>query len=385
MAPDLLKLPPFELRRGRAFVLRSPIVDPVVTSFGVMKDRPAVLVCLEDDSGTVGWGEIWCNFPGVGAEHRARVFESCVLPLLVGKRWVNPAQAFETVSRHLEVLAIQCGEPGPIAQAIAGADIAMWDLIGKKLGQPIWELLGGRPDVSVYASGLNPWNAIGLATAKLDEGYRACKIKVGFGREQDVKSVSDLRKAVGDTVDLMADANQGWDFNQAVEMCQRLEPFELSWMEEPLRADSCNREWAALADSTNLKLAAGENLRGSQAFAEALETGALSVVQPDLGKWGGFSRCVNVGSDVVAAGKMFCPHWLGGGVGLIAAMHLKAAVGGTGYVEVDANPNPLRDALANPPLPPRNGRIELSRDPGLGVDIDERFIQTFSVPHRYGN
>ena len=152
-------LPPFaplSLAKVEAQVFRVPIAEPVQTSFGIMHDRPAVLVRVEDREGAVGWGEIWCNFPAVGAEHRARLLESAVAPILLSRAWAHPAEAFAHASAQLRILAIQTGEPGPIAQAIAGADIALWDLLGKRLGQPLWQLLGGTPEIGTYASGLSP-------------------------------------------------------------------------------------------------------------------------------------------------------------------------------------------------------------------------------------
>ena len=111
-------LPLLRLAKVEALVFRAPVEVPVQTSFGTMYDRPAVLVRVEDRAGMVGWGEIWCNFPGVGAEHRARVLESCVAPILLERDWEHPAEAFDTLSRRLHVLGIQSGEPGTMAQAI---------------------------------------------------------------------------------------------------------------------------------------------------------------------------------------------------------------------------------------------------------------------------
>src|SRR4051794_21972834 len=102
---DYGNFPSIRLSSVEALVFRAPIADPVQTSFGIMHDRPAVLVRIEDLDGVVGWGEIWCNFPGVGAEHRARVLESCIAPILLAREWRHPAEAFEMLSRRLHILA----------------------------------------------------------------------------------------------------------------------------------------------------------------------------------------------------------------------------------------------------------------------------------------
>lgn len=367
------------LAKVEALVLRAPIVQPVQTSFGVMHDRPAVLVRAEDRDGCVGWGEIWCNFPTVGAEHRARVLQSAVAPILLEREWATPQHAFQEASRRLHVLGIQCGEPGTIAQAIAGADLALWDLAARRAGQPLWRLLGGRPQVGVYASGLNPTNPEELATTKRDEGFRAFKLKVGFGADRDLQNLRTLRELFGADTPLMVDANQAWTADVAAEMSRRLAEFGPKWLEEPIAADRPVAEWTRLAAAAPLPLAAGENMRGADQFREAVECGAFAVVQPDPGKWGGFSGCVPVAHQAIARGRMFCPHWLGGGIGLVASMHLKGAVGGPGYAEVDSNPNPLRVLLARPHPHVVDGTVTLSDEPGLGVAPDLDAVREFRV------
>jgi D-galactarolactone cycloisomerase len=374
---------PIRLAKVEALVFRAPIAEPVQTSFGIMYDRPAVLVRLEDSDGTVGWGEIWCNFPGVGAEHRARVLESCIAPILLEQAWRDPAEAFTELQRRLHILAIQTGEPGTLAQAIAGADIALWDLLGKRLGQPLWRLLGGHNQIQTYSSGLSPTSPEILAAAKLAEGYRAFKLKVGFGAQRDLRNLRMLRELLGADMPLMVDANQAWLPDEAEKMSRQLAEFAPIWLEEPIAADSTIEAWQRLAEQSPIPLAGGENLRGDQVFAEAIGCGAFAVIQPDIGKWGGFSGCLPVARRTIQQGRMFCPHWLGGGIGLLASMHLKAAVGGTGFVEVDANPNPLRDLLATPVLQLENGAVTLSDRAGLGAGPDLDAVREFRRPHRY--
>jgi L-alanine-DL-glutamate epimerase-like enolase superfamily enzyme len=379
MEPLLSDLPPIVLAKVEAMVFRVPVDKPVITSFGTMHSRPSVVVRVEDDQGAVGWGEVWCNFPSVGAEHRARIVESAVAPLLLERRWRDPAEAFATLSRKLHVLGIQCGEEGTVAQAIAGADMALWDLVGRRLGQPLWRLFGGAAEVSVYASGLNPVEPEVLAAQKRDEGYRAFKLKVGFGLERDTANLRALRDLLGEATPLMVDANQAWNADLAIQSARAIAGFGLGWLEEPMPADASAADWQRVAAGSPVPLAAGENIRGLDDFTRAVEANVLEVIQPDLGKWGGFSGCLEVGRLVRGGGKLFCPHWLGGGIGLVASMHLKAAIGGEGYVEVDANDNPLRCSLGRPMPAVREGRVTLSDRPGLGVDPDIAGLAPFRV------
>lgn len=377
-----MRLAPFTVRAVTARVFRYPLEQPVQTSFGIMADRPMLLVGVTDAAGATGWGEVWCNFPGVGAEHRARLVDSVLAPLLVGRAFESPAAAFRQLTEATEVLAIQSAEPGPFAQAIAGLDTALWDLAGRLAGAPLWRLLGGTAaSLPVYASGLNPTAPEALAARRHREGYRAFKLKVGFGAERDLANLAALREALGDDVRLMVDANQGWSLAQALDMAPRLEAFGLQWLEEPLRADRPWPEWRTLKQRTGIPLAGGENLLGDAAFDTALAEAVLDVVQPDLAKWGGLSACLPLARRIRAAGRRYCPHFLGGGIGLLASAHLLAAAGGDGLLEVDANPNPLRELLCGPLAQVVDGRVVLGEAPGLGVEPNFDALRTFAVGH----
>ena len=362
---------PVRIARLDAIVLRCPIETPVRTSFGTMRDRPAVFVRIEDDDGAVGWGETWCNFPACGAEHRAQLLETVIAPLAVGQRFASPAAAFDALSRATAVLAIQSGEQGPLAQSIAGLDLALWDLCARRRDEPLWRLLGGSGDrVEVYASGINPDRPEAVVAARRSAGYRAFKLKVGFDDARDLANVAALRSMLGADAALMVDANQGWSLEQAQRRARAFEPHRLGWIEEPLRADRPAAEWSALAASTPTPLAAGENLLGREAFDAAIAARRYAIVQPDIAKWGGISGCWPVIEKVRAAGLRYCPHYLGAGIGLAASAHLLAAVGGDGLLEVDANPNPLRSALCPGLETVGDGFASLGTAPGIGIEVD---------------
>lgn len=372
---------PTTVERFDVFVFRAPADPPVQTSFGVMRDRPAVLVRLTDSDGVEGWGEIWCNFPTVGAEHRARMALAYCKPCVLGRAWSHPRECFDELTRRFEVLALQTGEHGTLNQIVAGVDLAVWDLYARRQGKPLWQVLGGATvqPVQVYASGLNPTQPERLALQKRSEGYRAFKLKVGFGAERDWSNLRALRDALSDQTTLMVDANQAWDFDEARDAGKRMEEFNLLWLEEPLRADQPAQRWKDLAACQPLTLAGGENLAGFAQYREFISEDGMAIIQPDLGKWGGFSGCLEVAKETVAAGKWYCPHWLGGGIGLVASMHLKTAIGGPGYVEVDSNPNPLRERLAVPNFAVNDGWVSLTDAAGLGVVPDLAACKDFAV------
>lgn len=360
------------LRAAEVFVFRAPIESPVRTSFGIMHDRPAVLIRVEDADGFHGWGEVWCNFPSCGAEHRGRLLADTVAPLALGREWTEPGELSAAIARKLEVLRLQCDEPGPLDQTLAGLDMALWDLVARRAGKPLHAMLGdaGMTAMPAYASGINHPGIPETIARTRAEGYRVFKIKIGFGAAQDAANVEQALGALLPGERLAVDVNQGWTLAQALEELPRLARYPLLWVEEPLRCDSPAADWAALAAASPLPLAAGENLRSMAAFEAAIAAGSLTFIQPDAAKWGGLSRCRQVALAATRAGRTYCPHYLGGGIGLLASAHLLAAVGGAGLLEVDCNPNPLRGLLAMPEPRLADGLFHLTDAPGLGVEPD---------------
>lgn len=324
-------------------------------------------------------GEAWSKCPAPGAEHRARLVNEVLAPGLVGRKFDIPAQAFDVLSKGTEVLALQCGEPGPFAQGISGIDLALWDLSARRQRLPLWRLLGGKSNrIKVYASGINPGGAAQTAEAALKRGHRALKLKVGFGAETDLANLSALRAIVGHGM-LATDANQGCSVDQALEMLPRLAAFDLRWLEEPIRADRPREEWRKLRANAKMPIAAGENISSIMGFKEVLAEDILGVVQPDIAKWGGLSACGGLARDILKSGKTFCPHYLGGGIGLLASAHLLAGVGGDGWLEVDANDNPLRDLFCGSIINVREDAVTLGEDAGLGLVPDLPPIERYRI------
>lgn len=373
-----------KLARLQAFVLRCPIATPVRTSFGTMTDRPAVFVRAEDADGAVGWGEIWCNFPACGAEHRARLLDTVLAPLLLGSGFSGPVQAWQHATARTRILALQTGEHGPLAQVIAGIDLALWDLWARRAGLPLHRLLGStRSQVPVYASGINPDAPQHTVAAARSQGYRAFKLKVGFGIERDAANLCAVSEGLLPGEALMVDANQAWSWDEAAAMLPLLQAHGVGWLEEPLAADTPWPAWQALRAllmPSSLGLAAGENMQGDMTFAAAIGSGAFAVLQPDLAKWGGISGTWPVIQRIRAAGLRYCPHYLGAGLGLMASAQVLAAAGGDGLLEIDVNPNPLRSGLAPMLAGITDGQVALGDGPGLGLEVDIDAARALCAP-----
>ncbi|WP_315927825.1 mandelate racemase/muconate lactonizing enzyme family protein [Mesorhizobium sp. SP-1A] len=353
---------------------RAPLATPMNTVFGPLHSRPSLVVTVEDADGTRGLGEIWCNFPPAGVDYRHALARDILPAVAVGASFRNPAHATDELQRRLHTLGLQAGEAGPVAQIVAGLDTALWDLVARRAGKPLFAVLGGRADVPVYASSIPPDEPLRLATAAAERGHTALKLRVGFGRDKDLDNLAALRGEFGDAA-LMVDANQSWTAPQAVEMAGLMREHRIDWLEEPLPADRPFHEWRRVAQEGEVPLAGGENLRRLGDFAVSIARRAVTVVQPDVGKWGGVSGALIVGRVARSAGLRYCPHWLSGGVGLAASLHVQAGLGGADFVEFDANPNPLRELLCDPQV--KSGRVTLPDLPGLGIDPGLKAIEKF--------
>jgi D-galactarolactone cycloisomerase len=377
--PDLLAPARIEV-----FHFKAAIQQPIVTSFGSIPARNALLIRIEDADGAFGWGEVWANFPPSGAESKMRLLETVILPMLLGRSWSSPAAAWIDLTQRMRRNAIQSGEPGPFAACIAGIEVALSDLAARKAGLPLWKALGRFEQpapLMAYASNLNPKGAPEYVAMCRERGYRAFKLKVAFDLTSDLANVRDIADSLKPGERFMIDANQGWDLATARPAVEAFSQYPLDWIEEPIPADDPGEYWAELAMLSRVPLAGGENLIGFAAFDAAINAGHLGVIQPDICKWGGITGCVAVARRAVAAGRRYCPHWLNSGLGLHAAAHALAAVGGDGLLEHDAMENPLQAVLAEPFPPLVDGRFALTSAPGLGVTPDLAGARPFLVRH----
>lgn len=353
------------------FVFRYPIDTPVRTAFGTMHNRPMALVRVRDDEGLAGYGEIWCNFPAGTAEYRAQLVDHVLAALILDRDFADARALYRHLNAHLHVLSLQSGEPGPFSSCIAAIDMAVHDLLARKANLPLCAYLGGNmPDVPIYASGINPGAPEETVDRLRAQGYKKFKLKVGFDAALDLRNIRAIHRGLAAGEALAIDANQGWTCKEALAMFDQIKDLRLAFIEEPLCADRPLSEWQTLRHHSAHPLAAGENIQGQDGFAQAISCGAIDIFQPDIAKWGGFSGCLSVAKAVMGAGHRYFPHYLGGGIGLLASGHLLAVAGGDGWLEVDCNPNPLRSELLGGVLDnPARGMV-FNDLPGLGFTPD---------------
>jgi L-alanine-DL-glutamate epimerase-like enolase superfamily enzyme len=292
------------------------------------------------------------------------------------------------------VEAIQLEMAAQLGRYYAGADIALWDLMGKACGQPLYKLWGGVTEkVPAYASAIRlytPEQSAQWAARRRDEGWQAIKLRLHHAAlETDLQSVEAARKTVGGELLIMADANQAqpdddqsdvrWDYQRAVNTALGLQELGCSWLEEPMHGDAFG-ELARLNAAMDIPIAGGENYSDTRQFLQALTNGVFDIVQPDSMVMGGITPLLKVAEVSEAFGKQLVPHHGRGGLGMIAHLHLVAYLQHAPFVELLHDP-PVGDyrnrfsILENPPLVDSDGYIHLPEEPGLGVSIAPDLIE----------
>lgn len=357
-----------------------PPVGPV-SSLGNMPVRNAVLVAITSTDGVTGWGEIWCNFPPRGNLARLNLLEDVIGPNLLGMQVTEYSQCRARLEIDIQRMAIHTGEFGPFAHCIAGIDTAMADLFARRSGKPLAQFLSDQAvsQVPTYASTPNVKDLDAAITEILDAGHTGIKLKIGLGLATDAELLGSVAKASGGRLEICADANQNWTVATAIETLSALSEHNISFIEEPLRADAPFADWAALSAAIDTPLAGGENITSHHTFASFMDQGHLRVVQPDVAKWGGVSGALEVGQSASKRGVICAIHYMGSGLGLAASIHTLAAIGGTGPVELDANPNPLRTQLGEIDLSVTQGKLSVPKGHGHGFIPEPDALKSMTV------
>jgi L-alanine-DL-glutamate epimerase-like enolase superfamily enzyme len=363
-----------------AIHLRLPNVEEIADG-----TQDVLVVRIHTDAGLVGVGEVTSQSYVCKAifeaprsaerRHGLTYLLRCQDPLDVEGLW---QRLYHHTNRY--------GRRGAPIHAISGADIALWDLRGKAMGKPVYELLGGahRRSVRAYASylfGQTPSDTAELARQAIDLGLTAVKFGWGpFGKDAtaDREQAEAARRAVGDDRDLMVDVGQKWDAATALERARLLAPLNLRWLEEPLSQDD-RKGYAALCPQSPIPIAAGEGGVTAWDFEDLIDCG-LHILQPDVAFCGGLTVCRQVSDMAQRAGRRCVPHCFSTGINLAASLHWMASCPDGDLVEYCLRPSPLMRQLVRNLPPLVDGRVPVPDGPGLGIELDEEVLEQFRVP-----
>ncbi|MFO0232505.1 MAG: mandelate racemase/muconate lactonizing enzyme family protein [Burkholderiales bacterium] len=387
------------IARVRAHVLEAPLSEPFAWSFTETSTRGSCVVEVTTEDGLSGWGECLgparLNAPIVGAYGRMLLGQDA---LAVDRHWLAMYNGLRDQ-----------GMKGLALTALSGVDVALWDLRGRHWGEPVWRRMGGRfrDAVAAYATGTyrrgDGWRTLetrrtaarfgggdpdALTRETLQylvdevagyaaQGFRAAKLKIGFGVDQDVALVRAVREAVGPRVGLMIDANHGSDAIDAIRLGSAVADLDIGWFEEPVVPDDLD-SYVEVRRGQPVPVAGGETEFTRWGFREVLTRRAMDIVQPDICACGGLSEAKKIADMATAFGVRLVPHVWGTGIGLAAALQLHAVLPPSPprhdptepMLEFDRSEHPFRQAVLAEPIEHERGMVRIPDGPGLGVAID---------------
>jgi L-alanine-DL-glutamate epimerase-like enolase superfamily enzyme len=353
-----------------AHPLKQSLPQPTVTSWGTYTEVSIVLVEVRTNAGIVGVGEALARF---SPKAYAELLETSLKPRLVGGNPTDIQAHWRTMRR-----ALSGRSGGMLFEAIAGVDIALWDILGKVSGLPIHRLLGGmgRTEVPVYAASVN-WGSEEFMDRELDnyleKGFPRIKIKIANPVKDACRRIARLRKRAGDDIELCVDANWAYTLEEAVEVGRALSDNSYFWFEEPLRPED-EVGYEELHRRCATPLAAGESNYTLDQAMRLVANRTLSYLQPDVARSGGISETRRMAEFAAAHDVQYAPHiGMSGIVCETASVHLAAAMPNIRAMECETDASAFKTALtgAAPGADrQKNGMLPVPTGPGLGIEID---------------
>ncbi len=354
--------------------------DSVTLGIGRAVKRDAVVVKVTTEGGLVGWGE---SHHGRCPGAVAHIVNTTLRGLVVGM------DAHDVVGIWNKIYVKQLGSHGMGAAtclAMSGIDMAIWDIRGKATGLPLYKLLGGTSKpISAYAGGVSlgyqdPASLVAEAMPHIEAGYRAIKLRIGDTPKRDLQRVAAVRKALGEEIDILTDANTGYTVADARAAMPGLDANGVGWLEEPFPPHDYE-SYRIAAQCGRTPLAAGENHYTRFEFTRVLDDGYITILQPDLSKSGGITECMRIAHLASAWKLKINPHTSMTGLNMAASIHYLCAIDNPGYFEGDVSKNNLfRDKMVSTPYTiDKSGCVRPLEKPGLGVELDESFLAAHPV------
>ncbi|MDQ1079752.1 mandelate racemase/muconate lactonizing enzyme family protein [Pseudoroseomonas cervicalis] len=384
-----------KISRVQATWCRVPIPEErrFTSDFGLVSTFDSVIVRIDTECGLTGWGEAKAGVGSAAAcAGLAAIINLDYAPLLVGQDPRDISRLWDVMyNTPREGYAIadghglpQLGRRGLSISAIAGVDIALWDILGKSLNVPVWRLLGGRraERMPAYASG--GWADATKIGAQLQgycdkAGFRAVKMRVGVMDGSPAASAARVRAArqtLGPDIRLMADAHGTWTVAEARAFCRMVEDLDLFWFEEPCSADD-KPGMAEVRRCSTVPISAGESEFTRHDFRELAELRAVDVMQPDLAIAGGITEGLRISAIASAYNLRLAPHLWSGAPAFAAGLHLAATQSAGFILEYSLGHNPMLHDLIEESFPVQDGHVDIPERPGLGITVRESFLRDY--------
>lgn len=371
-----------KIDKVEVFPVSHPMPEKPEIRMGVgrMVKRDAVLVKVTSDEGLVGWGEA---HHGRSPGAIAKLIETTLAPMLVGMDAFDAIGIWARLHRgHLASHGFGAGT----AIAMSGIDIAVWDLRGKAVGWPLYRLLGGgRRAIKAYGGGLSlgyqePASLLDEARGRVEEGYKALKLRIGDRVDRDAERIRAIREGLGDATELLADANTAYRLDDVRRIAPVLEEADIGWLEEPFSPYD-DHAYARAAEITRVPIAAGENHYTRFEFERLLDQGAVQILQPDISKSGGITEVMRIAAMASAKSMTVNPHSSMTALNMAASLHVLSAVDNPGYFEADISVyNLFRTEFAGADFDvDANGDVFAPEGPGLGIEVDEDFVRDHAL------
>ncbi|HEV2946087.1 MAG TPA: mandelate racemase/muconate lactonizing enzyme family protein [Gemmataceae bacterium] len=347
--------------------------------------QETLIVKVHTDAGITGIGEVDSSSVVAKAIIEAPLSHKICRGLADCVLGQDPFEIDRLIHRMYEG-TIYFGRQGAVIQAMSGIEIALWDIMGKATGRPVYQLLGGafRKKLRAYASilfGDTPAETERIGRSLVQQGFRAVKFgwgPMGQSEESDLALVEAARRGLGPEVELMVDAGLCWDTATAIRRAKQFEPFRLTWLEEPLHPDNL-AGYARLSAQSPVRIAAGEEICDIKEFQQMMDIGGIDVVQVDVTRVGGLARSKRIGWDSHERHRLCVNHSYKTGVNIAASLHFVAALPNSQYFEYCVEAGPLRQTLTKQKVPVVDGDIAVPEDPGLGIELDENVVEKFRV------
>jgi len=362
-----------------AKVVSTPLIPPVKpygSAAGETTKAESVIIRISTDDGIEGWGETHTDFAPSAVEN-----ETCedMKRVLAGQ---NPFD----IEKILQLLRSRFGFMNTIARSditdmINGLDIALWDIAGKAVGKPVYELFGGllKEKIPVAAcQGIREPEEAG-STAKLyaNQGFLTIKTKGGRSMQQDIAIIKAMREAVGNSVELRIDPNQGYDTPTALRLLRALDRYDLQYVEQPIRRDALD-DLARLRLSTNTPIAVNESVQSLRDLLQVIEKRAADLVLVDfyLGGFTGLRKAGAIADTCAIPLVMHCNHDFG--IKTAATLHAVGSIPGFKYA-MDSTYHGQADDVLKYKLKIERGHIKVPDGPGLGITVDETKLEKLSA------